>query len=122
MRTTGLSLQKSVLRDLAQFTLLILALASLPSLGASSVSAVAEEFTGKFEPKLALDGGADGLSCYRAVIASLPKHLSQNGMAILELGLGQQQAVEQLAIQNGLKPVGVAHDLQGIARALIMTH
>ncbi len=53
MRTTGLSRQKSALRNIAQYTVLILGLAYLPLLGASSVSAVAEEFTGKFEPKLA---------------------------------------------------------------------
>lgn len=74
------------------------------------------------EPKLALDGGADGLNCYRAIVASLPNYLSDSGMAVLELGIGQQAAVEALAEENQLKTVGVAHDLNGIARAIIITH
>lgn len=53
MRTNGLSGRKFGMRNLWRFTVLICALASLAALGASSVSAVADEFTGKFEPKLA---------------------------------------------------------------------
>lgn len=76
----------------------------------------------QFEPKLALDGGADGLSCYRAIIASLPKHLAAGGLAAVEIGIGQQQAVEALITQNGLKVSGIAHDLHGIARCILITH
>jgi release factor glutamine methyltransferase len=74
------------------------------------------------EPKLALDGGADGLSCYRVIVASLPSYLGNNGIAVLELGMGQQAAVEALAAEHNLTVAGVAHDLQGIARALVLTH
>ncbi len=74
------------------------------------------------EPKLALDGGADGLSCYRAIVASLANHLAEGGLAVIELGFGQQLAVETLVQENGLHVAGIAHDLQGIARAILITH
>lgn len=92
-----------------------------PYIPTADIAGLAPEVSGH-EPKLALDGGADGLNCYRVVVASIKQHLAQDGFAVLELGIGQQQAVEELALQNGLKPAGIAHDIQGIARALIMTH
>src|SRR5262249_41235743 len=53
MRTNSLSQLKFGMRNLFRFTVLICALASLSAPGASGVSAVVDEFTGKFEPKLA---------------------------------------------------------------------
>lgn len=76
----------------------------------------------QFEPRIALDGGADGLSCYRAIIASLPGHLAANGLAALEIGIGQQAEVEELVRHNGLKVSSVAYDLHGIARCVLITH
>lgn len=92
-----------------------------PYIPTGGIAALSPEVA-EFEPKLALDGGADGLNCYRAVVASIPQHLAEGGMAILELGMGQQPAVEKLVTQSGLKTAGVAHDIQGIARALMITH
>lgn len=92
-----------------------------PYIPTSEIENLAPEVA-QYEPKLALDGGEDGLSCYRAVVASLPAHLKIGGIAVLELGFGQQQAVESLALQHGLTPVAIAHDLQGIVRTLILTH
>lgn len=71
------------------------------------------------EPASALDGGADGLVAYRAIVASLPDLLAPSGAAILELGIGQGPAVAALARQVGL----VAHfraDLAGIDRAIVL--
>jgi len=75
-----------------------------------------------WEPKLALDGGADGMSCYRAIVASLRGSLNPGGIAALELGMGQLPAVEALAQENGLTPTGVGYDIQGIPRCLILTY
>ncbi len=92
-----------------------------PYIPTCDISELAPEVA-NHEPKLALDGGTDGLNCYRAIVASLPGYLSSHGMAVLELGMGQQAAVENLVHENNLKTVGVAHDLQGIARAIVITH
>ncbi|WP_431281170.1 peptide chain release factor N(5)-glutamine methyltransferase [Humitalea sp. 24SJ18S-53] len=72
----------------------------------------------RFEPASALDGGADGLDAYRAVCAALPALLSPGGVAVLELGAGQRQAVEAIAIKAGLRPIGARPDLGGHDRAL----
>lgn len=48
------------------------------------------------EPMLALDGGADGLDCYREIIALLPVWLHRNGGFGFEIGWQQAQAVNDL--------------------------
>lgn len=49
-----------------------------------------------FEPRLALDGGPDGLDFYRAVIPHLHSYLKAGGFVALEIGSGQGQAVAEL--------------------------
>lgn len=71
-----------------------------------------------FEPALALDGGSDGLASYHAVIATLPGLLAPGGVAILELGAGQADAVGELASAAGLQPGPPRMDVGGVARAL----
>jgi release factor glutamine methyltransferase len=74
-----------------------------------------------FDPRLALDGGRDGLDAYRAIIAELPQLLSDRGAAVLELGIGQEAAVIEIARGRGLAARGAAKpDLAGIPRALIL--
>ena len=48
------------------------------------------------EPRLALDGGEDGLDYYRRIAADAPKYLARGGMIILEVGEGQAEKVVQL--------------------------
>jgi release factor glutamine methyltransferase len=72
------------------------------------------------EPARALDGGPDGLDCYRSLLTALPDLLTPHGTAILELGAGQDAAVSALARQNGLEIIALRPDLGGIARALVL--
>ena len=74
----------------------------------------------RHEPASALDGGADGLSAYRRIIADLPRLLAPRGAAVLELGQGQQAAVEALAKAAGLTPEACRADLGGVPRALVL--
>lgn len=46
-----------------------------------------------WEPRRALDGGADGLDLLRRLIVALPRQLSRDGVALLEIGAGQADAV-----------------------------
>jgi release factor glutamine methyltransferase len=71
-----------------------------------------------YEPLSALDGGANGLRAYHSVIAALPALLAPGGVAILELGAGQLDAVSALAEAAGLKPDPPRQDLSGVERAL----
>ena len=71
------------------------------------------------EPALALDGGANGLVAYAAIIGSLPQVLTPAGVAVLELGQGQAAAVAALAKAAGYR-TETRPDLSGIPRAMIL--
>jgi release factor glutamine methyltransferase len=71
-----------------------------------------------FDPALALDGGDDGLDCYRAIAADIRRLLADGGRLILELGAGQEPAVRSILTDAGLAPGAVYKDLAGIPRAL----
>ncbi|MAN61562.1 MAG: hypothetical protein CMI60_06410 [Parvibaculum sp.] len=66
----------------------------------------------------ALDGGDDGLTAYREIARETQRLLSPDGAAFWELGIGQAGDVSRLAQAVGLRVVGVAEDLAGIARVL----
>jgi release factor glutamine methyltransferase len=73
------------------------------------------------DPRLALDGGIDGLRAYRAIVSDLARLLHAHGVAVLELGRGQEYAVANLARDRGLFVAGPARpDLAGIPRALTL--
>lgn len=75
-----------------------------------------------FEPILALDGGQDGLSAYRAMAPALARLLSPNGRVFLEIGVGQSGEVGPILAQSGLQVIKVAPDLAGIPRVLVAGH
>ena len=71
------------------------------------------------EPLSALDGGPDGLDAYRQIIPSLCALLAPGGLAVLEIGIGQQDAVIGLGRAEGFQ--ATAHpDLGGIPRAILL--
>lgn len=96
-----------------------LVLANPPYVETAAIAGLMPEVA-RHEPRLALDGGPDGLAAYRALMAALPGLLAPGGAAVLELGLGQRAAVEALARAAGLAPVGCRADLGGIERALML--
>lgn len=73
----------------------------------------------KFEPRFALDGGADGLDLVRRLLASLPFQLAPGGVALLEIGDSQVAAVLDAADALPV-PVRVSSvpDLAGIQRVV----
>lgn len=73
-----------------------------------------------WEPRGALDGGADGLDAYRRIVAQLKSILAGEGIAILEHGPGQADAIAALANQGGLSVVERRPDLEGRERCLIL--
>jgi len=70
-----------------------------------------------FEPRLALDGGPDGLVVLTRFISQLPARLAPGGVALLEIGAGQAREVRGIAAAhaNGLA-VSTIVDLAGIER------
>lgn len=72
----------------------------------------------KWEPRLALDGGPDGLEPYRRIIADLPRLLAPTGAFAFEVGKGQAEAVRALAEAQGLTTSVPRTDLAGIPRVV----
>ena len=73
-----------------------------------------------YEPRLALDGGPDGLQAYRCVAAKLARHLNPRGYGFFEIGRGQVDGVRAVLRQEGLKVEGTVCDLASIPRCLVI--
>src|SRR6186713_1149300 len=71
-----------------------------------------------FEPRLALDGGADGYQVLRRLVAEAPAHLTAGGVLACELGAGQSDRVAELFEQAGFTDVQRAQDLGGHERVV----
>ena len=70
-----------------------------------------------FEPSIALDGGADGLLFYRAIIKNIDSCLKDGGLLAFEVGAGQADDVAYL-MEEKLSPVTLEKDLAGIDRVV----
>ncbi|HEX4027595.1 MAG TPA: peptide chain release factor N(5)-glutamine methyltransferase [Rhizomicrobium sp.] len=88
-----------------------------PYIAALQVESLEPEVS-RFEPRAALDGGADGLSAYRRLAELLPDMLVPGGHALLEIGLGQAQTVE--ALFPKLEILRIAPDLSGVPRCVVL--
>ncbi|MCJ7752449.1 MAG: peptide chain release factor N(5)-glutamine methyltransferase, partial [Armatimonadetes bacterium] len=72
-----------------------------------------------FEPRLALNGGDDGLGIIRRLCVQLTTHLSDGGFAALEVGAGQAHTAAKLLEQAGLRDIEILLDYSGIERVVI---
>lgn len=72
----------------------------------------------RYEPRLALDGGADGCSLYRRIIDSSAAFLSRGGVLLMELGFSEAAPVSQLLSEHGFKEIQVRKDYAGIDRMI----
>ena len=96
-----------------------------PYLPTAEIATLEREVT-DYDPRLALDGGDDGLAAYRIIIDQAPTHLRAGGWLFLEHGAGQQDAVAAM-----LDPDGAARgsgrlrcfrDLSGRSRCVAKWH
>ena len=71
-----------------------------------------------FDPRVALDGGGDGLRQYRALAMTAAALLSSNGILVVELGKDQAELVAALFATAGLAPMAPQPDLNRVPRAL----
>jgi release factor glutamine methyltransferase len=72
------------------------------------------------DPRLALDGGPDGLAAYRAIAADAARLLAPGGALVVELGAWQLAAVSGVMANAGLAVKGSRPDLSGMPRALTL--
>ncbi len=71
------------------------------------------------EPRMALDGGKDGLDAIRAIVKMAPKMLKPGGILAMEIGAKQGSAVTKLFAAAGLEGVVIKKDAQGLERFAI---
>lgn len=70
------------------------------------------------EPRLALDGGADGLDFVRRIVSEAPHHLVPGGLLAMEIGAGQAPQVAELFAQHGFLDVRADRDIARIERVV----
>jgi release factor glutamine methyltransferase len=75
-----------------------------------------------FDPRLALDGGPDGLGFYRMIATAAPALLAPRGAVVVELGAGQAEPVAALFAAAGLAPSPPQPDFNGVPRALVASN
>ncbi|AZV19984.1 MAG: peptide chain release factor N(5)-glutamine methyltransferase [Mesorhizobium sp.] len=72
-----------------------------------------------FDPRLALDGGADGLNPYRTIAAQAARFLEAEGRIAVEIGHTQSDEVCEIFAAAGYMPGGVFRDLGGNDRVIV---
>jgi release factor glutamine methyltransferase len=87
-----------------------------PYIASGDIATLAPEV--RHDPRRALDGGADGLACYRAIAGDAIRLLAPGGHLVVELGIDQEPAVTSLFQSARLVTASARRDLAGVPRAL----
>jgi len=100
----------------ARFDLVI---SNPPYIAEAELAGLAPEVT-RWDPRAALVAGGDGLDAYRSILPALTRLLRPDGVAVLEIGRDQAEAVRGLAALQGLEDPRIRADLAGRPRCAIM--
>ena len=71
-----------------------------------------------WEPAEALNGGEDGLAYYRRIISEAKNYLKRDGFLMLEIGIDQAEAVEEIAKHAGFRDISLKKDYAGLDRIM----
>ncbi len=93
--------------------------ANPPYIETGAIEALAPEVRG-WDPRAALDGGADGLDAYRAIVPGLANLMAPGAIAAFEIGWDQAERVASIARAAGLVPGGIRRDVAGRDRCLLL--
>ncbi|MBI2964525.1 MAG: peptide chain release factor N(5)-glutamine methyltransferase [Deltaproteobacteria bacterium] len=85
----------------------------------SAEIAALEPEVGEWEPRLALDGGPDGLAVHRRIAAEVASAVAPGGEVVIEIGRGQGAAVAAIFAAAGFAAREARRDLAGIERVLV---
>jgi release factor glutamine methyltransferase len=94
-----------------------LALANPPYVATGEIETLAPEVR-NHEPRLALDGGPDGLAAFRALAPQMIRVLKPGGVFAVEIAPSQRAAVERMFIEAGAGEARTVNDLSGQARVV----
>ncbi|MEG2450127.1 MAG: peptide chain release factor N(5)-glutamine methyltransferase [Clostridia bacterium] len=74
-----------------------------------------------FEPRLALDGGNDGLDIYRKIAKECGDYLAENGTMLLEFGISQADSVKKIFEENNFEKIEIIKDMEGVDRIALIS-
>lgn len=111
-------LEADVLKDLEPLKLpqLDMIISNPPYLTAEELTELPVQV--RYEPKMALDGGEDGLTFYKSIAQSAKTLLKPEGMLLFEAGWKQAQQIADIMSGHGYRDIGFTKDLNGIDRCI----
>ena len=71
-----------------------------------------------FEPQLALNGGLDGLDCYKSIVSIAPRLLKSDSLLVFEAGFGQDEDIRLIPKSGGFQVIHTENDLNNCPRAI----
>lgn len=89
-----------------------------PYIPAKEIEGLMEEVR-DYEPRLALDGGEDGLNFYRRIVAEAGAYLNCGGWLIMEIGQEQGEDLRQMLSHAGYEEIEIIQDLAGLDRVVL---
>ncbi len=89
-----------------------------PYIEASEIKQLSKQVK-DYDPLLALQGGEDGLACYREIMPQINSLLVPGGFVAFEIGKGQEQEVKSIIMDRGLVTMKCVPDLAGIPRCVL---
>jgi release factor glutamine methyltransferase len=95
------------------FTLIV---SNPPYIPSAEIESLAKEV--RSEPRLALDGGSDGLDLIRKIAGEARQHLADNGILLMEADPRQMDAICGILLDNGYRDVRLYKDLAGLDRVI----
>ncbi len=90
-----------------------------PYIRDNEYESLAPEIT-RYEPKLALTAGAEGLDAYRRILEGADRYLDGDGTILLEIGARQAAAIAELAEANGYKKIEIKKDYNDLDRIAVI--
>ena len=112
---TEADVHKGPAARLGEFSLIVCNPPYIPSLEIRTLDPSVRDY----EPRLALDGGEDGLDFYRSIFARWTEIILPGGWLILECGEGQSMTLRRMAEECGVIPTDTLEDSHGTERTLV---
>ncbi|MDP3142684.1 MAG: HemK/PrmC family methyltransferase [Candidatus Omnitrophota bacterium] len=98
-----------------QFDLMV---SNPPYISSNEMSGLPAEV--RCEPKIALDGGKDGMDFYRRIIKDSPAYLKKDGIILMEMGYNQSNSIQEISNSSGnFEILRVISDYSRIERVII---
>jgi len=110
-------LESNLFKDLKDNQIFDIIISNPPYIPTANIENLQDEVR-LYEPRIALDGGLDGLDFYRQIANQSKKFLKSNGNIFLEIGYNQHREVIDIFEKFNFKFIDSAKDLSGIIRVL----